>query len=108
MIFSLLGALIVNLQLSKFEDPIERPNLAWNIFYISVFGVTPIIAILGNFFRWRWYHRWITNSGLITAHVTEMGRVPQPDQEYEVEYEDEDICACEYEADNKFCSYRKV
>jgi len=70
--FTLCGSLYVCLQMEKLEEKDPQnidSDLAWKLFFFAVCGLTPLVAVGGNWVRWLFYKRWMTGGG----HLVEMG-----------------------------------
>lgn len=92
LLFVMLGSSYITYQLYEVDDPdLERLDgaqaLVWTISYFAIF---PILAYLGNLFRFKLYHKWVTNSGEIVSQVSAKTLIDK--ESYRTPYEDPDVC----------------
>lgn len=63
--FLCLASIYVIHQIKEVDDVYddEDATKAWVVFWVVIGGIVPLVAILGNFLRWRIYERWMLHSG---------------------------------------------
>lgn len=65
-IFFLLAAPIYLLhQMAQIEDDYDDPERGWTIYLVVVLAVIPILALGGNYLRWRLHRHWVVNRGVV-------------------------------------------
>jgi len=60
-----LASLYVIHQIKEIDDVYndEDATKAWIVFWIVIGGIVPLVAMFGNFIRWKIYERWMLHSG---------------------------------------------
>jgi len=94
ILFSISGAWYMTVQMGKFEDAEDDPKRAKIIFIIGVACIAPLIAVGGNILVWWRHYKWVTDRGVVTAHVSKTIPKHLDDEEFYDELQD-DECGCE-------------
>lgn len=63
--FTALSPIYILVQIGKIDDFFENKTHGWWIYGIGVGVVCPLLAIGGNWLRWKVYHKWTTNKGVV-------------------------------------------
>jgi len=63
--FTIFSSMFVITRMSRIYDPIDDPSRGWKAFLLFVFGVTPLLALGGNYLRWTQYKNYKSNSGKV-------------------------------------------
>lgn len=74
----------------------------WNLFMVWSLGLVPVVSAGGNVVRWWWYYRWVTDRGVVTAHVSKV--VPRVGAEEDVEVYNEEVAViCDISCEDVGC-----
>lgn len=77
IIFLLVAPIYLLHQMSLIEDEYDDPKRGWTIYLVVVGAIIPLVALGGNYIRWRLHRHWVVNRGVVIELQKPFGGVEQ-------------------------------